>query len=188
MISRAAASKQHKIPVQLLGQSGCKLSFPGTTVYVDPYLSNSVQELDAPDLTRQVPIPIAPSKITDADWVLITHTHIDHCDPHTLPEIAKASPQCKFMGPSVVLKLLNAWGIETRRLKLSHESWEPLANDIYIHALPAAHPIITRDTKGDLSSVGYLLEHANKRIYLAGDTSVTQELLDTRSFKGTRPN
>ena len=43
------------IPVQLLGQSGRRLSFSGATVYLDPYLSNSVQELDAQDLARHHP-------------------------------------------------------------------------------------------------------------------------------------
>src|SRR3546814_13400409 len=74
-------SKEHgrqplHIPVQLLGQSGCRLGFQGGTVYLDPYLSNSVQELDAPDLARLLPIPCRPEQITDADWVLITHEHI----------------------------------------------------------------------------------------------------------------
>jgi len=66
------------IPLRLLGQSGCRLSFPGCTVYVDPYLSHSVQALDAPDLVRLVPIPLTPAEVTDADWVLITHDHIRH--------------------------------------------------------------------------------------------------------------
>src|SRR3546814_17269827 len=103
-------SKEHgrqplHIPVQLLGQSGCRLGFQGGTVYLDPYLSNSVQELDAPDLARLLPIPCRPEQITDADWVLITHAHIHHCDPHTLPQLAAASPTARFMGPAPVLQL-----------------------------------------------------------------------------------
>ena len=97
-----------RIPVQMLGQSGCRLAFPDTTVYIDPYLSNSVQELEAPDLARLVPIPYPPELVTDADWVFITHEHIDHCDPHTLPKLAKASPQARFVGPLSVVARLNA--------------------------------------------------------------------------------
>src|SRR3546814_11123431 len=108
-------SKEHgrqplHIPVQLLGQSGCRLGFQGGTVYLDPYLSNSVQELDAPDLARLLPIPCRPEQITDADWVLITHEHIDHCDPHTPPQLAAASTTARFMGPAPVLQLLAPWG------------------------------------------------------------------------------
>jgi hypothetical protein len=92
-------NRSMRIPVGMLGQSGCRLAFAPATVYLDPYLSNSVQELDAPDLARQVPIACQPDDVTDADWVLITHEHIDHCDPHTLPKLAKASPQARFVGP-----------------------------------------------------------------------------------------
>ena len=51
--------------------------------------------------------------------------------------------------------------------------------------MPAAHPDIRRDEKGDLLTVGYVLEVDGKRIYLAGDTSVTEELIET--LKSLRP-
>src|SRR3546814_14667005 len=106
------------IPVRLLGQSGCRLGFPGCTIYVDPYLSNSVQELDAPDLARLTPIPLQPGQVDDADWVLITHDHIDHCDPHTLPALAEASPPARFVGPAPVLRLLGERGLAGEPLQL----------------------------------------------------------------------
>lgn len=168
-----------RLPIQMLGQSGCKLSFPGATLYLDPYLSNSVQELDAPDLARQVPIPFPPEQVTDADWVLITHEHIDHCDPHTLPKLAAASPQARFLAPAPVIRLLAGWAIGADRLHLAAEQWLELAPGVRVHAIPAAHPEIERDAEGSLNYVGYLLEYAHQRLYLAGDTSVRQEIIDT---------
>src|SRR3546814_10343863 len=47
-----------------------------------------------------------------------------------------------------------------------------------MHAFPAAHPLIERDTLGHLRYVGYVIEHRDRRLYLAGDTSVVQELID----------
>lgn len=167
-----------RIPVRVLGQSGCRLSFPGCTVYLDPYLSHSVQKLDAPDLVRLVPIALLPEQVTDADWVLITHDHIDHCDPHTLPQLAKASPAARFMGPPSVLRALEQWGVSAERLRAASENWTELAADLKIHAVPAAHPEIRRDADGRLECVGYVLEHDGRRLYLAGDTSVRQPLLD----------
>ena len=69
--------------IEHLGQTGLKIDLDDLTVLVDPYLSHSVQELDAPDLVRQVPIPYQPHELSTVDWVLITHEHMDHCDPHT---------------------------------------------------------------------------------------------------------
>lgn len=168
----------HNIPVQMLGQSGCRLAFPGATVYLDPYLSNSVQELDDPDIVRLKPIAYPPESITDADWVLITHDHIDHCDPHTLPQLAAASPNCRFIGPPSVRTNLIQWGIDQSRILAAGEEWQQLGNELKICAVPAAHPVMKRDAEGQLACVGYLLEYAGRRIYLAGDTSVTQHILD----------
>lgn len=168
-----------RLPIQLLGQSGCRMEFPHSIVYIDPYLSNSVQELDSEDLERLVPIPIAPEQVTDADWVLITHEHIDHCDPHTLPKIARASPQAQFIGPSPVIDKLEEWGIDNNRLHQSKVSeWFPLGNGLKVIAIPAAHPEIRLDIHGRNVFVGYLLEQDGKLIYHAGDTSLKQEIID----------
>ncbi len=166
------------IKIKLLGQSGSRLEFPKVIVYVDPYLSNSVQELEAPDLERLVPIGVRPDKIIDADLVLITHAHIDHCDPHTLPKLAAASPQAMFMGPNSVLNILQDWGISSTRLIRATESWTKVAPDLQVHTVPAAHPEIERDSSGNLTAVGYILSYFDKKIYLAGDTSARQEIID----------
>ncbi|MEO6172660.1 MAG: MBL fold metallo-hydrolase [Arenimonas sp.] len=166
------------IPVQMLGQSGCRLEFPNSIICMDPYLSNSVQELDGPDLARLMPIPCMPASVTDVDWLLISHEHIDHCDPHTLPELAKASPQARFMGTAAVLSIVQAWGIAPERCVLAREQWQALGPDLRIIATPAAHPEIERDADGNLRYVGYIIDYQGHLIYLAGDTSVALELID----------
>ena len=173
-----------RIPVQMLGQSGCRLSFPGATLYVDPYLSNSVQELDAADLARQVPIPMLPESVTDADWVLLTHEHIDHCDPHTIPKLAGASPRARFLAPKRVAEILSGWGIGQDRIQIAEEDWLPLAPALQVRAVPAAHPTIERDDRGRLSAVGYLLQYTGRQIYLAGDTAVHDEVIDALRQQG----
>ncbi|NKB82217.1 MAG: hypothetical protein GKS05_10100 [Nitrospirales bacterium] len=166
------------VSLQLLGQSGCRIEYNGTVIYIDPYLSNSVQELDSPDLKRLISPPMSPEEVTDASWVLITHDHIDHCDPHTLPKIAHASESCRFIGPPPVLKRFLEWGISAQRYQMAQESWMQIGQAVKIRAVPAAHPIIKRDEDHNLLTIGYIAEIEEKRIYLAGDTSVTQELID----------
>ena len=168
-----------RIPVQSLGQSGYKLSFPDCNVYIDPYLSNSVQELDAVDLERQIPIPILPNLVNDANLVLITHEHIDHCDPFTIPKIAEASPRSRFIGPIGVTRKLEEWGIDSSRILLATESWVDLGGNLRFLGLAAAHPEIQRDSDGRLRCMGYILEWCGRRIYIAGDTCVHQEIIDT---------
>jgi len=168
-----------KTALQLLGQSGCRLEYNDTVIYMDPYLSNSVQELDSPDLERLTPIPVQPEEIIDADWVLITHVHIDHCDPHTLPKISKYSPNCRFIGTPPVLSKLLEWGISANRCQIATENWFDIDSKIKVISVPAAHPEIERDKNGNLMCVGYILELDRNRIYLAGDTSVKEEIIET---------
>ena len=166
-------------PITLLGQSGCVFEFPEAVIYVDPYLSNSVKHLDAPDLERQTPIPMQPSDVTDASWVLLTHAHIDHCDPHTVPHIASASPSAQFIGPIPVVSELKKFGINDSRINLAREEWFVLAAGLRVRAMPAAHPQLERDSNNHLVSVGYLIEYHGRRVYVAGDTSIHEEVIES---------
>lgn len=177
-------NKSLYIPVRLLGQSGVRLSLAGTTIYIDPYLSNSVQTLHAADHIRQVPIPLNPVNVTDADLVFITHDHTDHCDPHTLPAMALASPQARFVCPWPVAVKLIEWGIHPDRIDAASEGWIEIASGLRLRAVPAAHPEIVRDPQGRLACVGYLIEASDRRIYIAGDTCVKQEIIDLLVAQG----
>ena len=153
---------------------------------ISTYPSNSVQELNSEYLERLLPIPIVPDSVTDAAWVLITHDHIDRCDPHTLPKIAKASPKAQFIGPSSVLDNLEKWGVDASRLHQARvDEWLPLGIGLRVIAIPAAHPEFALDSQGRDLFVGYLLEHGKKTIYHAGDTSLKQEIIDNIKQHGS---
>jgi L-ascorbate metabolism protein UlaG (beta-lactamase superfamily) len=169
-----------------LGQVGYRFQFGRTIVYIDPYLSDYVEHVEGPELRRLIPQPIAPEMVTDGDWVLITHAHIDHCDPMTVVPISRASPQCRFMGPAPVLDVLKKQGIEETRLRAANETaWQSLAENLKIIAIPAAHPVVQRSNGDSADCVGYVIEYASRRIYHAGDTSLVDELLT--SLKSLMP-
>lgn len=74
-----------------LGQASFALKGAGVVVYTDPYLRESDRRLSPP--------PFPPSAVTNADLVLLTHDHGDHIDPSTLPDLAAASPNARFVAP-----------------------------------------------------------------------------------------
>ena len=164
--------------LEFLGQSGFLFKSEFLNFMIDPYLSNSVQELDSHDLKREIPIPYYPNQINFLDWIFITHTHIDHCDPHTLPVLAEHNPKAKFMGPKKVRKRLVEWGISSKRIyKANSEKFE-ISKNVFINALPAAHPKLTYDSEGEPNEIGWIFEINNKKIFFAGDTSLTEEILN----------
>lgn len=169
---------QSEFQALALGQEGYRFQFGRTVVYVDPYLSDYVETVEGPDLRRLRPIPFAPELITDSDWVLVTHVHIDHCDPLTLVPIAEKSPSCRFIGPAPVTEVLTQCGIDKKRVELANEAtWSMLGESLRVIAVPAAHPTVVRDRDGCAQCIGYVIEYLGRRIYHAGDTSVTDELL-----------
>lgn len=165
-------------PFQFLGQSGVRVQLDGVVIYFDPYLSNSVEILDDPALVRLKEIPLKPESISDAEWVFISHAHLDHCDPYSLPAIADTSPQATFVGPAPVLDQLENWGLPKNRLHLAEEKWFSITPGLSYVSVPAAHPTIERDSLGRMKAVGYVLEYCNSKLYFAGDTGVCQELVD----------
>ncbi len=161
-----------------LGQVGYRFQFGPTVVFIDPYLSDYVEEVEGPDLRRSFPAPFPADAVCDADWVLVTHAHIDHCDPRTIGPLALASPSSRFIGPPPVLRVLRRLGIDGGRLHLAPETtWLSLGDALQVTAVPAAHPQVVRDPDGHAESVGYVLEFQGRRFYHAGDTSVADELM-----------
>jgi len=172
------------ILVESLGQTGFKFCFDELIVYIDPYLSDYVEEMEGPRAKRQVPVKIPPEKIEDADWVVITHAHIDHCDPKTLLPISQASIKCKFIAPREVCDLVKSFGVEDERIIEAKENWWSIGKGLELIAIPAAHPTIERDEYGSLRCVGYIFRYQGKRIYHSGDTVVDSKLIQTINASG----
>lgn len=162
---------QKRIYLTPLGQAGFKFRFNKTTVYVDPYLSNSVAESEGDYLRRLVPVAVKPETVHDASLVLVTHIHRDHCDPATLVPLSQSSKNCSFICPLEVGIYLEKIGISRTRIIAAKETWIDWDNDLKVLSVPAAHPQIERDKTGALCSVGYIMDYQGRRIYHSGDTS-----------------
>jgi L-ascorbate metabolism protein UlaG (beta-lactamase superfamily) len=167
------------IDVVPLGQAGFRFEFGETVLFIDPYLSNSVERLEGASLRRLVPIWTEPGMINDAQWVILTHTHIDHCDLDTLLPLSQSSGNCRFMGPEDVLKTLHEAGIEKDRLVLAEAKWHMLVDGVEVFPVPAAHPEIQMTPAGHSRYVGYIVKYRGRTIYHSGDTSLTPELIET---------
>ena len=171
--------------INFLGQAGFKIDINNTSILIDPYLSNSVSELDSEDLVRQVDIPIAPEKLKNISWTLITHDHIDHCDPKTLPLIYSNNKDCFFVGPSKVRNILRSWGINSKQIVKATEKYIDLGKNLRIKSTLAAHPNLEYGDDGFSNYIGWIMELGSKKVYFAGDTSVCDELLNELKSYGS---
>ena len=167
-----------------LGQTGFKIIIDNHVIYIDPYLSNSLELKEGKHLKRQVPIKIEPNQINDAEWVLITHIHQDHCDLETLLAISLNSPKCIFLGPFEVINFLESSGINKNNLLVAKQDWVKLLPNFKVHPTPAAHPVHELDKTGNWRCIGFIFQYNDLKIYHAGDTFVTSKLIQfIKKFK-----
>ncbi|MDB6056974.1 MAG: L-ascorbate 6-phosphate lactonase [Verrucomicrobiales bacterium] len=170
------------VTVNPLGQSGFRFVAGSTIFYVDPYLSDAVERKHGPQFSRQVPLPMSPTQVTDANLVMISHGHTDHCDPITIATIAMQSPQAIFICTYESVPILEKAGVAANKIQLVTEPLTPLTKDISYAAIPAAHPTLERDSQGRLRRCGFLLHFENCLVYHAGDTSPHVEIF--RALEG----
>ncbi len=139
--------------IEWLGHAGFVLRDEGHVVYIDPY---------------KVPRYIGYDD--QADVLLITHEHHDHCSPKSIQKVRK-STATTLIPESCSLEFRG----DARRV----EAGDVLHDELFIKGLnidviPAYnveksnHPIGT--------GVGYIVEIGGKRIYHAGDTDLIDEM------------
>lgn len=167
-----------KVQVEFLGQAGFRFTLGGVVVFIDPYLSDRVEAVEGPELKRQRPAPYHPEEIQDADYLLITHDHMDHCDPDTILPILKASPKAVVLGPYKVVDYLLDKGVSSDRLILMSFSEFVVNGELAFLPVPAAHPAIEKSERGDYACLGFLVVFKGKTIYHSGDTSPDDLIVD----------
>ena len=142
-----------------LGGPSLAIKSQNAMVYVDPFFGDS----SPPDWMRLIAVPMAPSDIAQADCVLSTHCHGDHCHRETLLEIAENNRDTVFAGPSSSVELMRQFVLpETGIKQVSHgDRWQ--VSDVEIHAIHG------RDW-ADEHALCYVVISGDTAIFLGGDT------------------
>lgn len=148
----------------------------GKILYFDPYLSNSIGE--AGSFSRNFDSPLEPDKVTNADYVFITHHHQDHLDPDTLGPISEVSPQAKFIVPAAHVNLLEEIGIENSRIIPINAGTTKHVDGMNIYAFAGKHTEFKEDVDGNHGYLGYIIELDGVCFYHAGDTVIYPELIE----------
>jgi L-ascorbate metabolism protein UlaG (beta-lactamase superfamily) len=176
--------KMTDIKIRALGQVGYRYQFGALVVYIDPYLSNSVQEKEDSRMQRLLPVPVLPQSIDDADCVFITHAHRDHCDEDTLLAVSQSSLSAKFIGPLPVCTKLGKIDFAENRVVPARDKPVTVNSELVIYPVPSSHPVIEPIDNGGWAAIGYIFEYKGYRLYHAGDTSLCDEIIETVTSRG----
>ena len=164
--------------IHVLGQSSVRFTTSAGSVLVDPYLTDIVAEKYGEELRRLRPCPVTFADLADTRVILITHAHLDHCDPASVHGILAHAPEARIIAPLSARTILAAEGVAASRLEVAEHTWMPLFEGVRAYTVPAVHPTPDREANGEWVSVGYVLEFGYHRYYHAGDTSPAQEIVD----------
>ena len=152
-----------------LGQAGLLFETNGKTIIIDPYLSDSVAQME-PHNKRRVPIEEKFLKLKP-DYIVLTHNHLDHTDPETLKYYLSADSKV------CVLASYNAWqnvrklfgGLQNNYVMFNRGTrWAE--GELQFEAVYAEH--------SDDAAIGVILRADGKVYYITGDT-----LYNTKVFE-----
>ena len=137
-----------------IGHGSFMMEWDGQIIHVDP----STREADY-------------ATLPDADLILITHHHGDHCDPAAVEAVEKS-------GSSIFLTSLAKESLGHGTVLLNDE--KATYKNFTITAIPAYNLVHKRDNgdffhpKGTCNS--YVIEGGGMRIFIGGDTENTPEM------------
>ena len=138
--------------IEVLCHSSIRIEGEEKTVYIDPY---RIKE-----------------EIMDADLILITHSHYDHFSEDDINKVKKDSTKV-FVTNDLMDKALEL-GFEEENITvvMPNNSYKEL--NIEIDTIPS-YNINKQFHPKENNWVGYILKLEGKKVYIAGDTDITEE-------------
>ncbi|QHT60977.1 MBL fold metallo-hydrolase [Paenibacillus lycopersici] len=158
------------LAIWFLGQVSVIVKGGDTVVYIDPYLANSPY--------RRFEPPLRPEEAANADCVLITHDHIDHLDPDTIPKMAELGNDTVYVAPGYCLDSLAEFGVPPeKRVHAKTGEWREV-KELRYKPIPSAHEELEYDPALDHRFVGYILQLNGVTFYHAGDTTIYPGMIE----------
>jgi len=144
----------------------------GTQLYIDPYLSDVVNEIFGQQ--RAFPPPLT-SEEARPDVLICTHWHEDHLDPASIPIIARKNPAALLLMPPSALARAVSWGVPRRQITTLKAGQSLTVRDIKISAVAARHNAGVEGWEVH-DAVCLILEIDEIKIFFSGDTEYDTSL------------
>jgi L-ascorbate metabolism protein UlaG (beta-lactamase superfamily) len=159
--------------VVMLGHATVFIRLAGKQILIDPLLGN----VPVPNVTflssskRFSEFPIDPQKLINLDYILISHSHYDHCDKSSLKLMQKQNPNAKILTGLRMQLLMQDW---MPKHEIQEAGWfQKYITDkqIEIVFVPSCH-WSNRGLKDANETLwgGFIIKSANKTIYFGGDS------------------
>lgn len=162
--------KKGNIAFWWLGQMGYIIKLGQVVIYLDAFLS---------DVPGRIVLPIInATEITNADFILGSHDHLDHIDRGAWYQLSLSSPKAKFVVPNLLIKQIS------EELKISEDRFVGLDDGTFVKdgglkitGIASAHEFLDQDViTGSYPYLGYIIEGNGCTLYHSGDTCIYEGL------------
>ena len=159
--------------IVMLGHATVFIRLAGKQILIDPIFGN----IPVPNLTfissskRCSDFPIDLEKFINLDYILISHSHYDHCDKNSLKLLQKQNPKAKVLTGLRMEELLQDW---MPKHEIQEAGWfQKYKTDkkVEIVFVPSCH--WSNRGLNDANETlwgGFILKSALKTIYFSGDS------------------
>ena len=148
-----------------IGQAGLLIDTGKIRIMVDPYLSDSVAKVN-PKNWRRVPVKEALFKEA-LDVIVVTHDHLDHLDPETLPKLLDTEKALTVLAPYHAWQKAQKSGGNHNYVMFNRGTvWTQ--DGVSFTAVKAEH--------SDLTAIGLILDDGREKLYITGDTLYNTEI------------
>ena len=150
-----------------LGQAGLLFENEKVKIMIDPYLSDSVKQIN-PKNYRRAPVMQSLFDIKP-DIMIFTHNHLDHYDPETAEHFVNSKTDITILAPTSVWSEVRKFGGDNNYV-LFNEGTTWTEKDIKFTAVKAEH--------SDPTPIGVIIDDGNKKYYVTGDTLYNEKIFE----------
>lgn len=175
----AALPEKHISCIIWLGHASFLIQTGGYRIITDPVFFDL-----APVMRRRHALPISVDKLTQIDYLLLSHGHRDHLDIPSLKKLLPLNPAIKVLCPLGFEAMLKDIGFEFIQEAAWYQQYQTPEN-LKIVFLPAKH--WNRRFLWDYNTTlwgSHWIESNETTIYFAGDTAMADHFKDIRATLG----
>ncbi|MDP9040873.1 MAG: MBL fold metallo-hydrolase [Bacteroidota bacterium] len=147
-----------------LGHASFFIQLSGIRILTDPVYGK------LPVGERYSEMPVAPDKLLNIHYILVSHAHYDHCDKSSIRMLTGNNPEAQILTGLLLDDLIGKWTSNKIQAAGWYQQYQ-LDSDLKITFLPSRHWANRTLFDGNSTLWGaYMIEKDGKRIYYGGDS------------------
>jgi len=146
------------------GHASFFIQLSGIRILIDPVYGK------LPVGARYSEMPVAPDKLLNIDYILVSHAHYDHCDKDSIKLLTRNNPKAQILTGLKLSHLISKWTNNKIQTAGWYQQYQ-LDGNLKITFLPSRHWANRSLWDGNTTLWGaFMIEKDGKRIYFGGDS------------------